>query len=1055
MAEKYIKTDPISHILMRPDTYVGSKSFRSSVEYVYANEKLVKKTIKHSPALTRTFVEILANAVDNSIRHPGCKSIKITLSSDQCSIYNDGNVIPIEKNESEPTMYNHELIFGHLLTSSNYDDTKERFVSGRNGYGAKLTNVFSTEFTVEGVDPVNKLKLVQTWTNNMKETTGPIVTKSTRKIGYTMITWKPDFSQFGIDEYPTSTMELFGKCCVDAALNVTATVSFNDVKLPNTLAKYCLLMSNSNTVDTLKLSSDTCSVIVSPAEEFEAISFVNGIMTKNGGKHVDAWVEAVCKPVVKKLKMGTVKDVKCRLKFIIVTSVANPEFESQEKNSLESPNIKAEPITNAQVTKILTKWGLGNEIKGQLESREKSKIAKTVMAKRSTVVVPGYDKANNCGVKKGKDCSLIVCEGLSAKTFAVAGIKCGMFGKKGRDWFGIYPLRGKILNVRKATPKSIGDNEVIKNLIRILGLNYSEPDNLEKLNYGKVCIIVDADVDGIHIKGLLINFFHHLFPSLLTNGTIVCMNTPILRIGRTFYYDERTANDVLEKTKKRETVKYYKGLGTTKPEEVKEIFGVKMTEYTTDDDTTLSLEMAFGKGEASLRKKWVCNYDPLVKTTTLDSTTEKWTTFTISEFVSDDLVKFSYDDCKRSIPSVYDGLKESQRKILYAAKKKNLVTEIKVAQFGGYVSEHTNYHHGEQNLFDTIIKMAQTFPGSNNIPYFTQGGMFGTALSGGKDASSARYIYTKLEKTTNIIFPRSDEMFIKNRIDDNDEVEPYYYVPIIPMLLINGCMGIGTGWQCSVPCFSKMDVIENVRNYIHGREINELVPYYNGFNGTISKTENNKFETKGTYTKQKPGEYIVTQLPVGLWNDKFKAWCEDTKDILDIKDNSDTVNVKFTLLTAPTFDEEKLDSVLTTTLNTNNIVAFDKTEKLCKMSVNGIFMEWGSERRAIYEMRKKRDLDKYVKEIGRVRSKITFIDLVRSKHLDLTLEETTVIDIMKANGIINDDIINEILRLPMRTLTLENKKQLEKTLTMLLQEKHDLEHTTINQMWERELDMIN
>jgi len=200
----YIKQDPIEHILSRPDMYVGSKGFDKQLVRVYSNCKISSKNVDVSPALVRTFVEILSNAIDNIERSSKMTYITVNLTSTECEIKNDGEIIPIEKNNVEiskgkiESIYNHSLIFGHLLSGSNYDDTEKRYTSGRNGLGAKLTNVLSKHFTVEGCDPVNKLKFVQTWTNNMRNTEGPKVTKSARLTGYTSIKWSWDFEWFGL-----------------------------------------------------------------------------------------------------------------------------------------------------------------------------------------------------------------------------------------------------------------------------------------------------------------------------------------------------------------------------------------------------------------------------------------------------------------------------------------------------------------------------------------------------------------------------------------------------------------------------------------------------------------------------------------------------------------------------------------------------------------------------------------------------------------------------------------------------------------------------------------
>lgn len=1063
MAKKYVKQDPITHILTRPDMYVGSKTFKTAKEYVWAENELVKREVSISPALLRIFVEIVSNAIDNAQRSIGsgtkCTMIKVKLSPTECEVINDGEVIPIEKTEAEG-IYNHSLIFGHLLSGSNYDDTEKRYTSGRNGLGAKLTNVFSSKFTVEGVDPENHLKLVQTWTSNMKTTEDPQVTKSSRTTGYTSVKWTVDFSQFGLEELPQDILDVYAKYVLDAAITTGLKVTLNGTKLPNKLAKYVELLNPEN-AETLKLADEQSKVIVFPSQtrEYEAISFVNGVRTKNGGKHVDAWVEAVCRPILKKLKGSlTLRDVKPFFNFVVISTVVNPEFDSQEKNTLESPGVTSTPITPAQLNRIL-KWEVGAEMKELVLTKEKKKVVKAIAVKHP--VIDGYDRANNSGGSKSAECTLIVCEGLSAKTFAVAGINHGLYGKRGRDWFGVFPLRGKLLNARNATPATIGKNVVITNLMKIIGLDFANPDNLKKLAYGRLCIITDADVDGIHIEGLILNFFNALFPKLLESGFVVSMKTPILKIitpaksgvKSKYFFDERTYGPELQQFPASSKTKYYKGLGTTKPEDVKDIFGIKMLEFVTDEETDESFKIAFDKAKTKERKEWLETFNPNAPTQTLDDEKETIISYSATTHMKEELVKFSYDDCKRSLPSVFDGLKESQRKIVYAAKKRNLTTEVKVAQFGAYASEHTNYHHGEQNMFDTIIKMAQSFPGTNNIPLLSQEGMFGTRLEGGKDAASPRYIFTKVTPEFQTLFPAADDELYQRRVDDGDMVEPKYYVPVLPILLVNGCVGIGTGWSCNVPQFAPKDVIENCKLWIAGDPLMEMKPWFQGFTGTIEKVADNKFETKGIYTRTK-NIIRVTELPVGLWNEKFKTWVGNCKEITKMNDRSTTEKPEFELVVRPEFDEAKLEKELTTTYNTNNMVVFDKHESITKVTVEDIFDMWGSERLEVYTMRKAAQIGHLSDKIFNAEQKIKFIELVRAKKIILTEPEDVIIDIMNKNDITKAETQQHLLQLPIRTLTENKRKELEKQRDSHNAEKKTLEATTEQQMWLTDIQKI-
>ena len=133
----------------------------------------------------------------------------------------------------------------------------------------------------------------------------------------------------------------------------------------------------------------------------------------------------------------------------------------------------------------------------------------------------------------------------------------------------------------------------------------------------------------------------------------------------------------------------------------------------------------------------------------------------VSEFITKELVLFSVADNVRSIPSVLDGLKPAQRKVLYACFKRNLKGDIKVAQLAGYVSEHAAYHHGEASLTSTMVGMAQNFTGSNNLNLLVPSGQFGTRANGGKDAASARYIFTRLSPATRRLFHPDDDALLR------------------------------------------------------------------------------------------------------------------------------------------------------------------------------------------------------------------------------------------------------------------------------------------------------
>lgn len=1065
---KYTKLDPISHILTRPDMYVGSKNIEQISGYIYSDNKLSLQTINISPAFVRVFVEILSNAVDNNERDTDKMTyILVKINESTISIKNDGSVIPIKKNKDG--IYNHSLIFGHLLSGSNYDDKEKRFTAGRNGLGAKLTNVLSTEFTVEAVDSSRKLKLTQKWSNNMRTTSEPIITKSELKGGYTKITWKPDLKWFGMKEINNQIITFLTALVLDAGMVTGLKTTVNDVVLPNKLNGYFDLMTMpEKCTEMLKLNDENSKVFVTPSKNgFEQISFVNGIKTKNGGKHVTAWVDAVCKPIINKVcgkkcavKLN-VKDIKTFFRFLIVTRIPNPEFESQEKNELKTP-LKTTPISTAQVNKILT-WSIGDDLKSLALKKEKKKAVKDINTSSKHPVISGYDRANLAGTKHGKDCTLIVCEGLSAKTFCVQGISEGVIGLagKGRDYFGIYPLRGKILNTRKnSAPSSICKNAVVNNLINILGLDYGNPDKINNLNYGHLLILTDADTDGIHIEGLILNLFHSLFPQLIKKNFILGMKTPIVRVGvNRYFYDERAWKLYLEKHNKQKLeIKYHKGLGTIKQDEVKKVFGQKILQFIEDEETNKSFTIAFGKEESSERKLWISKYSPITgvqesKYPTLDEETSKVIPFTISRHLNTELIKFFYDDCKRSLPNVIDGLKESQRKIVYTVKLRNDTKPIKVAQLAAAVAEKTAYHHGEQNLSNTIIKMAQSFIGSNNMPLLTEEGAFGSRLEGGEDAASPRYVSVKKRKYFDTIFLENDDELLSYIEEDGLSVEPFYYVPSIPVLLINGAVGIGTGWSCSCPLFNPKDVLKGAQLWMLENKkefenfVINMVPWYKNFQGTIQKTDVYKYKTVGLYTKTN-NVTKVTELPIGMWTSSFIDWLNE-KDIKYVnKSTPEIVEIYIHDLDSSDFEKK-----MTTTLSTDNIVIFDENKTIKKVTLADVFNIWGAAKLKILAARKKLQLEKLSREKHIADIKYKFITAVKVKTIDLTEEINVVVNKLSSITIIDEEQ-KILLDMNVRSLTNEKCAELIKKIKELEQQIKMLKTKTEKELWQADIEKM-
>ena len=736
--DTYKKFTQIEHVLARPGMYVGEIATITSEQWVLNNEKtkLNSKYVKWNPGIYKIFDEIITNASDESQRNTLLKNIKVSIENNTISVFNDGIGIPIQIHK-EHNVYVIELIFGNLLSSSNYDDSKKRTTGGLNGLGAKLTNIYSTEFVVETV--YENQKYTQIFKNNLSEICKPVIEKV--KSGtkpYTKISFTPDFEKFGMKKLDEDdTLAVLEKRIYDVSA-ITAkhvNIYYNETKIAyKDFSEYINLYIGSKSEAPrvyYECPRWQVAVALSPKDTFKQVSFVNGIATTDGGSHIDH----VILPIIKKCtdeiqakhKNITVKPqyVKDSLFIFVNCLINNPTFSSQtkDKHTTRVSEFGSRFTFEDDLIKKIIKLGFVDSLLAVAEAKDKKLLSKTDGKKVVRLCIPKLDDANKAGTIDSHKCTLILTEGDSAKTTAVSGLSV-----VGRDYYGIFPLRGKLLNTREATFAQISKNEEILNIKKILGLQ-TDTKNIKNLRYGKILIMTDADYDGFHIKALLINFIDAGWPHLLKEIFIGSILTPIVKASRgnqlfSFYTHKEYMNWKNSiKSNENWNIKYYKGLGTSTSQEAKEYFkNLKVLNYINESKKdTDAMQLAFKKTEADQRKEWIRKHTKEFEG--LDYTTSK--PVSISNLINKELVLFSISDNIRSIPNILDGLKPGQRKILYACFKKKLTSEIKVAQLSGYVSEHTAYHHGENSLQETIINMAQNFVGSNNMNLLEPCGQFG------------------------------------------------------------------------------------------------------------------------------------------------------------------------------------------------------------------------------------------------------------------------------------------------------------------------------------------
>ncbi|CAK64327.1 unnamed protein product (macronuclear) [Paramecium tetraurelia] len=1013
--EQYKKMTHIEHILQRPDTYIGSIQRTSEQMWIIQNGKMIQKEIEYVPGFFKIFDEILVNAADNlqrDTRQHKQSYIKVDIGN-EITIKNDGLPIPVEIHK-EYQIYVPELIFGVFLTGSNFDDSEKRVVGGRNGYGAKLTNVYSTEFTLEVCDGNNYFKLV--WNNNMSNKQIPTI-KQLKKDPYVSISYKPDYKRFGMKEIEADTQALLTRRVYDLAgiYGSKINVYLNDEKIKiNSFQKYVdLYLPTEGAIKIFDkdMTTPRWEVVVSYSPtQFQHVSFVNAIYTAKGGTHVNYVTDKIIQEIQnemnnnKKYKSIEVQkyQIKQSLWVFINCLIDNPTFDSQTKENMTTKvsefggSSEEKFKVTEKFSKALIKTDIIETIFQQAKAKADAKLNKQLKGTKTGRLhgIEKLDDANDAGKKNSELCTLILTEGDSAKALAMAGIDI-----VGRDRYGVFPLKGKLLNVREASLKQILQNEEIENLIKIIGLQKERQyTDLKSLRYGSVMIMTDQDIDGSHIKGLIINFIHHFWPSLVKySGFLKEFVTPLIKATKgnqtiPFFTVQDFNKFAQEEDIKNWKIKYYKGLGTSDDQEAQEYFKNLRTHtiqfrYDGDDDDS-SIDLCFNKKKANDRKQWLAQYNHDLY---VDHTKSE---LGYSEFIHKELIHFSMADNIRSIPSLMDGLKPGQRKVLFACFKRNLKQEIKVVQLGGYIAEHSAYHHGDLSLVSTIIGMAQNFVGSNNINLLLPKGQFGSRAMGGKDHASARYISTALNKITRYIFPEQDDHLLKYQEDDGQMVEPEYYVPIIPMSLVNGAEGIGTGWSTSIQNYNPIELVNQIKNRLDGQPFQPMTPFYRNFDGIIENLPNGNGIIKGIIDCNEATDIItIRELPIKKWTRNYKEWldkemAEEGSQIVDLREYHTKYKIHFEIQMVDGFVSDLKNPLeyfkLSTPASCSNMVLFDSNNKIKKYEcVSDIMEEFYQVRLQFYHKRKEYLVSKLDREVQLLDNKLKFIKMVISEEIQI------------------------------------------------------------------------
>ena len=1037
---------------------------------------------------------------------------------------------------------------------------KGRKTSGRNGMGSKAANIFSTEFTVDHTDTASKKRFLQTYRDCGQTRETPVVTSYRNKTGYTRITFTPDYKYFKFPnkENPRMTKNFYAYLkayAYEIAMVTGIPVTFNEEKIVvKSLEKYARLFYPSVTDNKMALITtpleDEAVLVEGHAPDTESMdvvthtSFINGIHTSRGGKYVNLFQDTIFSNLVrtfnsrkkkvegKQLKT-TAKKLYPYFHLFIRCEAVEPPFDSQtkdhcilEKFEFFTPKSQKEKAQWAKtmelaITKVL-KWNFVSLLEEKLlleldranSKKESSSKGRLVLGKKLTEA--------NLQRKKPLECIMCFTEGDSAKTLVTRG-------SNNPDYIGSLALRGKILNVSKHSKTIVNSNKVIQEIKQVLGLrsglDYTREEFFNTLRYGKSWMMMDRDDDGIHIQGLFLNLFYREFPSLLQRGFVSGFNTAVVQVWhkipkqkqlgtKRFYTNSEylawlKTDEYRDVAKSIKETKYYKGLGSIEPKDAPIYFtDPKIVDITYKGNKEKSMETAFGDGDEDKlnRKKWI--KERLMK----DSEGYDFGCATyegdlsLKEFVNDQLILYHKESIRRAIPCIYDGLKDSQRKALYSALKRKYSKQMKLVVVAGNVIADTAYHHGDTSLKAAMIKMGQGFVGSNNIPYFVNAGEYGSRVMGPSTHASDRYLDFKLEEIMKTIYPEDDFPLYNQLEEDGELLEYEYFVPIVPMLLVNGATGIGCGFSTDIWAYNPNDLVKWIRTWLQDRnedtkeveKLGSLVPWYNGFQGKIYlKTIKGKAKwisegilEKGTGSKvthegkvimnSDKGWWHIRELPIGLWTANFKETLDELEfgttegkkkknkkkqeikcvsSVLDYnKANSVHFMIKPTKDYIPDMDtKDNMDSLRAVSGLTNMVAIDENNIPYQYESPEEILEKYCEKRIDLYWKRKKHFLGVYKHNLKVATNKYVFVKAVVDKELDMhqppePLEADMKVLGLKKMGDEGKESYDYLLNMAMRSMTpkrleeLKKEKEKWKTIRDTLKEKSE------EDLWGEDLD---
>lgn len=438
----------------------------------------------------------------------------------------------------------------------------------------------------------------------------------------------------------------------------------------------------------------------------------------------------------------------------------------------------------------------------------------------------------------------------------------------------------------------------------------------------------------------------------------------------------------------------------------------------------------------------------------------------VKEFFNEEYITFAAYDNSRKINSICDGLKTSQRKVLYTIIKNNIDSEpkeIKVEQLAAKASEQTQYLHGATSLSGVTVGLASKYVGSNNINILEPDGNFGTRFI--KDASAPRYIYTYLSDIAKYIFKKEDEPILEIQSFEGELIEPKNYLPIIPMILVNGADGLSVGFSSNIAPRDPKQLISWLESKLNNKKYNkDFIPYFKGYEGSISKIEDNKYLSKGVFIKDNSTQLTIIEIPTKY---SLKSYLKvlDTlcdKDIIkSYQDLSDNDKFMFIVKVKREFFENKSDDDILTTLKltetiSDNLVLLDSNNMIKEYaSIKDILDEYFNIRLQAYKDRKAYQLNKLNFELLFNKEKAKFIKYVISKKIKIDESVKNIISKLeefKFNQINNS--FDYLLDMKVSSFSLERVEELNKKISNIEDSIKKLTETTEEAIWLEELKVL-